>query len=422
MSAKRIAQCLSIMVMMTSPILVAKATPSAIPKIGDFHLTFNMGESWYEYSYGFGFVVMVYNPDDLGPGNADHMIPDVIDSEGNLLVDVEVQDGFGHIYSTSNGEIPDPNSQIYWNDPNNDFLWFPCGFGGIDKEDVPVGTYTATLRRLSDGTVLDTASFFTPYFDNDGNPTMPPPKFPQLIYPATGQTILDATPTFSWQYPSMDYVGEAFQFRLSAEWVRDAGWWTWNFALWNPSPKPLAVTFPDIPEYPENPPSTQAPEGMTFPLKLPVGLLYWSVIADEWFWGESIGGDPRCYFIVPYSTYTYFEVQPAVTLVPQILNLASNGRWITAHIEMPNGYSASEVDLSSIRINGVVPIDPTCTPEIGISDLTVKFDRLAVASLLENAANLIEDTGKFYQAQLTVSGTISGNPFSSMCTLRVIQK
>jgi hypothetical protein len=66
------------------------------------------------------------------------------------------------------------------------------------------------------------------------------------------------------------------------------------------------------------------------------------------------------------------------------LNLRSQGVWVTAYLEPPAPYGTGDIDVSSIRMNGTVPVDPLAPTAIGdfdgdgIADLMVKFDRLAV--------------------------------------------
>jgi hypothetical protein len=146
--------------------------------------------------------------------------------------------------------------------------------------------------------------------------------------------------------------------------------------------------------------------------------------------GQQIGGDPRCYLTIGYSSACYYNIAPmwTVRVTPETLNLASNGKWITARIELPEGYNVNDVDALSIRLNGVIPIDTSFTPNVGdsdsngVADLTVKFDRAAVSNLIRNAPDVSQDTGKFSEAELSISGTVAGTSFIGVCTVKVIRK
>jgi len=96
-----------------------------------------------------------------------------------------------------------------------------------------------------------------------------------------------------------------------------------------------------------------------------------------------------------------------VDIKPETLNLKSKGKWITAYIELPDGYKAADVDISTIRLNGVVPAEPKpCA--VDDKELMVKFDRAAVQKMVS--------VGK---VTLTVTGVVSGVPFEGSDTVRV---
>jgi len=87
---------------------------------------------------------------------------------------------------------------------------------------------------------------------------------------------------------------------------------------------------------------------------------------------------------------------PAITatvdIAPKSLNLKGKGRWITAHIELPEGYNVSDIDVSTIMLNDTIPAEPRPVA-IGdydndsVPDLMVKFDRSAVISCILDNVN-----------------------------------
>jgi len=113
------------------------------------------------------------------------------------------------------------------------------------------------------------------------------------------------------------------------------------------------------------------------------------------------------------------ELEPIaveVDIKPETLNLKSKGKWITAHIELPDGYSAEDVDVSSIRLNGVVPVAVKHGEKAGFhahieddDELMVKFDREAVQALVGVG-----------EVTLTITGKVGGVPFEGSDTIRVI--
>ena len=42
---------------------------------------------------------------------------------------------------------------------------------------------------------------------------------------------------------------------------------------------------------------------------------------------------------------------------PNTLNLKSKGKWITAYIELPEGYSVENIDLSTVLLNNEIPAE-----------------------------------------------------------------
>jgi hypothetical protein len=76
-----------------------------------------------------------------------------------------------------------------------------------------------------------------------------------------------------------------------------------------------------------------------------------------------------------------------VDVKPDTLNLKSQGKWITAYIELPLPYNVNNIVVSSIKMNNVVSaaVKPTEIGDYdgdGVADLMVKFDRSAVEGLL----------------------------------------
>ena len=202
-------------------------------------------------------------------------------------------------------------------------------------------------------------------------------------------------------------------------------WW-----VGGPSnPDVMSVTFPDALEVPPEWVTEVPAKDMAFPLQLPIGWIAWQMVGTEVFFDtDTIGGDPRCSLVVAHSYIIWVDVDAEVEMLLNTLNLASNGKWIQARIELPEGYSAGDVDVSSIRINNEVPVDPLATIQIGDSDgngkqdFTVKFDRAALNALLGNIPDLVVDTGKSFDASLTITGDVKDTWFSADCTVRVLRK
>lgn len=102
------------------------------------------------------------------------------------------------------------------------------------------------------------------------------------------------------------------------------------------------------------------------------------------------------------------------------MNINSSGRWIKAKIEIPE-YNAKLIDISSIRLNGTVFVEPKPNEieeddkddvlENDDSGLEVKFNRTLVQSIVSPG-----------NVTLYISGKVNGSAFLGNNTIRVIEK
>jgi len=107
-----------------------------------------------------------------------------------------------------------------------------------------------------------------------------------------------------------------------------------------------------------------------------------------------------------------------VDINPDVLNLKSKGNWITSYIELPEGYAAENIDVSTVTLEGTIPAESSPTQvgdhdDDGIPDLMVKFDRQTLIGYLG------ESTG---EVTLTLTGDVDGKPFEGSDTIIVIGK
>jgi len=113
-------------------------------------------------------------------------------------------------------------------------------------------------------------------------------------------------------------------------------------------------------------------------------------------------------------------ISATVEINPETLNLKSEGRWITAYIELPEDFNVNDIDVSSILLNQTIPVDLKAPVEIedynnnGIMDLMVKFDRKAMCNLISRGLKLDHVT-------LTITGRLYDETlFSGSDTVKVI--
>ena len=109
-------------------------------------------------------------------------------------------------------------------------------------------------------------------------------------------------------------------------------------------------------------------------------------------------------------------VSTDVTIKPDTLNKKSKGKWVTVYTELPAGYNVTDINVSTMMLNEIVPaeLQPTEIGDYdsdGIPDLMAKFDRQAVINMLPvGDAVSLTVTGKLYD----------GTPFEGIYTIRVI--
>ena len=112
------------------------------------------------------------------------------------------------------------------------------------------------------------------------------------------------------------------------------------------------------------------------------------------------------------------ELFSTIDIDPDTLNVKSNGKWLTAYIELSEGYDVNDIDVGTVMLNDLVSAEPHPTgigdyDYDGIADLMVKFDRAAVQEILEVGDDV----------EIIVAGELTdGTPFEGSDTIRVIDK
>jgi len=113
---------------------------------------------------------------------------------------------------------------------------------------------------------------------------------------------------------------------------------------------------------------------------------------------------------------------PPLDVDPDTLNLRSKGNWVTAYIEFLGSYNVTDIDVTSISLNGTIPVDAEAPIAIKdhdndtVPDLMVKFNRAALTSYIYH------DLGITYgNVTLTITGNLTDEtPFEYSDTIRVI--
>lgn len=124
------------------------------------------------------------------------------------------------------------------------------------------------------------------------------------------------------------------------------------------------------------------------------------------------------------------KLTATVDINPETLNLKSKGKWITAYIELPEGYDVSDVNVSTVLLNDTVPAE---THPVGIGDedgdgipdLMVKFDRASVIDYIDENVDWSKPERTkplICQVTLTITGMLyDGTPFEGSDTIRTLK-
>ncbi len=115
-------------------------------------------------------------------------------------------------------------------------------------------------------------------------------------------------------------------------------------------------------------------------------------------------------------TFEKCQVAVAAEFHPSTLNLNSKGKWVTVVLEPTPPTTPADLELSAVKLNGTVGIDPGAPVSIGdangngIPDLTVKFSRSDVAALFAPGD---------YDATVTLSGAVGKGCFQASAPVHI---
>ena len=109
-------------------------------------------------------------------------------------------------------------------------------------------------------------------------------------------------------------------------------------------------------------------------------------------------------------------VEAAVDIDPDTFNLDSKGNWVTCYVELPEEYEASDIDVDSVLLEGLLEVEQS---ELQDGALMVKFDREDLATYLEFVLGVIPPV----EVELVVTGNLTdGTPFEGSDTIGVIDE
>jgi len=280
----------------------------------------------------------------------------------DLNGDGDMDDSVIRYYNISSGTVTNTGAEGWW----------PALYGNIIAFEAHYRTYTAiTYYNISDGSLVDTKI--------DGRMA--------CVY---GNLIVFSTPEADYEVGDLNGDGDAED---------------WVIRYYDVSTKTLV---------------NLGVEGIN-------PSIYGNTIAFETY-EKDVGADLNNDGDVNDDVIRYVllnppEITACVKISPNVLNLQSRGMWITAFIELPEGYNVQDINISTILLNNTIPamLKPTNITGYdndGTSDLMIKFERHAVINLILQNSRF---TGKLENVTLTITGYLNdGTGFQGHCTIRVL--
>ncbi len=129
-------------------------------------------------------------------------------------------------------------------------------------------------------------------------------------------------------------------------------------------------------------------------LTLPVGTYYYKAVSYDCVANK-----------VESSVNTFIFAD--VNVMPTTLNLGSKGDYVTAVIKLPAGYDCTMVDISTVKLQGTLPVVAVSGSCSTVDDrATVKFNRAAVAGIVSPGSNIMVVTGSTFGGTPIVGSSI----------------
>ena len=111
-----------------------------------------------------------------------------------------------------------------------------------------------------------------------------------------------------------------------------------------------------------------------------------------------------------------YNVEATVDIKPETLNLNMRGQWITAHIELPEGYNVSDIDPASILLENMFG---AVRSNMEGRKLMVKFEADRVIEYLWT--RLLHMGAYRNHIDLTIQGQLrDGTQFAGMDTITIM--
>jgi hypothetical protein len=124
---------------------------------------------------------------------------------------------------------------------------------------------------------------------------------------------------------------------------------------------------------------------------------------------RKVDGDYDGNEVVDMGADEYYGILATINIDPDTLNLKRMGKWITAYLELPEGYDVIDIDFDTVRLqyNGT---EEALWGDVQDNVFMAKFDGEEVKKLLNGVTGIVE---------LKVTGKVDDTPFGGSDTIRV---
>ena len=116
---------------------------------------------------------------------------------------------------------------------------------------------------------------------------------------------------------------------------------------------------------------------------------------------------------IDMGAYEHTSVVPIeLGISPGVINLKSQGKWITALLTFPEGYNVADVDTATILLQGQIQMQELAWSDEVTREIMLRFDRVDVQTVLSPGNIEVTITGSF----------TDGTPFEGSAIVKVINK
>jgi len=147
--------------------------------------------------------------------------------------------------------------------------------------------------------------------------------------------------------------------------------------------------------------------------------LFYSLMAD----GDGKPDITYSATIGDITTNILLPIHATVDIKPETLNFKGNGKYITAYISLPEGYSVEDIDVATVMLKHEKFTLGAVWGDVQDGVFMVKFDRTEMVEYLGDPDVPLGEGDKFYDVTLMVTGKLlDGTPFVGSDMIQVLKR